>query len=155
MKPYIKVGLLVGAIGLVLNICIAAAMGVCGPLVSLLAGAAAGYFTAAREKAATKADGARLGLISGGIAGALIVVGQILGGIASLALVQAGGMKLPFGTVPDLANGPQSAVYYISGLGTAMCFGIVGMVLAALVAAGVAYLTTSPQPQPPGLSVGE
>jgi hypothetical protein len=153
MKPYIKVGLLVGVIGLVLNTCIAAGMGICGPLFSLLAGAAAGYFTAAREKAATKGDGARLGLISGGIAGALIVVGQVLGGIGSLVLVQASGMKLPFGTVPAMADGSQSAIYYLSGVGTALCFGIIGMALAALVGAGVAYLTTSAQPQPPDLTI--
>jgi hypothetical protein len=53
-----------------LNTCVGAWFGISGPLFSLVAGAAAGYFTAAREKAAAKGNNVRLGVISGGIAGA-------------------------------------------------------------------------------------
>ena len=42
MKPRVKYGLRVGVAGLMLNMCVSAAMGVCGLVMSLLAGATAG-----------------------------------------------------------------------------------------------------------------
>ena len=68
MQPRVKYGLIVGIVGMILNICVAAALGVCGPLMALVAGAAAGFLAAREERAADKADGARLGAISGTIA---------------------------------------------------------------------------------------
>lgn len=61
-------------------------------------------------------------------------------------------MKLPFGSASALSDSFESAVYYLSGVSQALCFGLVGMMLAALAGAGVAYLTTSPQPHSPDLT---
>ena len=105
MQPRIKMGLTVGAIGLALNICIAGFMGICGPLVSLFAGGAAGFFAAQQEKLPTKNDGAKAGAIAGGM-----------------------------------------AIYYASGIGTGLCFGIFGALLAAGTGAGTGYMATPDQP---------
>ena len=80
MRPRVKYGLIVGIIGLILNTCVSVALGVCGPLTALAAGAAAGFLAAREEQAAEQANGARLGAISGGIAGGLVFVGQLIGG---------------------------------------------------------------------------
>ncbi len=149
MKPSIKIGLLAGVIGLVLNVCVSAAIGICGPAVSLVAGALAGYFAASQEKPATKADGAKAGATAGGIAGLLITIGQIIGAVGALAYMQYSGATLPFGTIPSQsADAATQAVFYISGAGTGLCFGLVGTFLAALAGAGAGYAGTPDQAPP-------
>jgi len=148
MKSQYKFGLIVGVIGLVLNICVAGFMGLCGPLVSLLAGGVAGFFAAQQEKVATKGNGAQLGAVAGTIAGALVLIGQVIGGLVALLLVQYAGLKVPFGQVPSFQSDPSQLVaYYLSGLGAGLCFGLLGVVLAALAGAGLGYLGTPSQPE--------
>lgn len=150
MQPRTRLGLIVGAIGLVLNICVAGFLGFCGPVVSLIAGGVAGFFAAQQEKLLTKADGARAGATAGAIAGGLIILGQVIGGLGALAYFQFSGTPLPFGTAPD-ASSPASMtlLYYLSGAGTALCFGAVGTLLAAGAGAGAGYLGTPDQPVSP------
>ncbi len=149
MKPSIKIGMLAGVIGLVLNVCVSAAAGICGPAVSLVAGALAGYFAARQEKPATKGDGARSGATAGAITGLLITVGQIIGAIGALAYMQYSGSSLPFGTIPSRsADASLQIIYYLTGAGTGICFGLVGTVLAALAGAGAGYLGTPDQAPP-------
>ena len=146
MQPRIKMGLVVGAIGLAINVCVAGFVGLCGPIVSLLAGGVAGFLAAQQEKLPTKSEGAKAGAISGGIAGALVIIGQVLGVIAALAFMQASGMHFPFGQIPTTADSSGMLVYYASGVGTGLCFGIIGAVLAAAVGAGAGYMATPEQP---------
>ena len=155
MQPRVRIGLIVGAIGLVLNICVAGVVGFCGPFFSLLAGGAAGFFAAQQEKQLTKADGARAGATAGGIAGGLIIVGQIIGGIGALAYYQYSGTPLPFGAAPTTsAPASEMLIYYLTGAGTGLCFGVVGALLAAGAGAGAGYLATSGQPAiPPSQSM--
>lgn len=149
MQPRTRIGLIVGAIGLVLNICVAGFIGVCGPFFSLVAGGVAGFFAAQQEKPFTKKEGARAGATAGGIAGALIIIGQIIGGIGALAYMQSSGTPTPFGQLPDLGDPATSIGFYAGGIGTALCFGIIGALLAAGAGAAAAYLTTSDQPTMP------
>lgn len=150
MQPRIRMGLIVGAIGLVLNTCVAGFFGLCGPVLSLLAGGIAGYLAAQQEKLAIKNEGAKAGAMAGGIAGGLIILGQILGGVGALVFFQASGARVPFGSVPTLGSDPATQVaYYASGVGAALCFGIIGALLAAGAGAGAGYLTTSDQPAMP------
>jgi hypothetical protein len=122
--------------------------GFCGPVLSLVAGGIAGYLATQREKPLTKNDGARVGATAGGIAGGLIILGQILGGIGALAYMQYSGTPPPFGELP--AGDPTTQVaFYAGGVGTALCFGIVGALLSAGAGAGAGYLTTSEQPVAP------
>ncbi len=147
MQPRIRVGLIVGSIGLVLNACIAGLVGLCGPVASLIAGGLAGFFAVQREKPVRRNDGAVIGATAGGITGGLMIIGQMLGGIATLVIFQMTGAQTIFGQVPS--GGAASVGYYLSGLGTGFCFGVVGALLAAGVGAGVGYVATQEQAAPP------
>jgi hypothetical protein len=145
MQPRIKMGLAAGVIGLVLNICVSGAVGLCGPFVSLIAGGAAGFLAAQQEKLPTKRDGAKAGATAGGIAGALVIIGQVIGGIGALAYMQANNTQLPFGSLPSSGDPTETLIFYASGIGTGLCFGIFGAVLATGVGAGAGYLATQDQ----------
>jgi len=147
MQPRIKMGLAIGAVGLVLNICVSGFMGLCGPLVSLIAGGAAGLLAAQQEKLPAKGDGAKAGATAGGIAGTLVIIGQLIGGIAALAYMQMSGAQVPFGEVPTAGSDPALMIgYYAGGIGTGLCFGIVGAALAAAAGAGAGYMATQETP---------
>lgn len=150
MKPRTRVGLIVGAIGLFLNICVSGFIGLCGPVFSMIAGGVAGFLAAQQERLGVKADGARAGATAGGIAGGLMIVGQLIGGIGTLIYYQVSGADTLLGQVPT--GGAPSIGYYLGGIGTGICFGIVGAALAAGVGAGAGYLATQETPtqwQPP------
>jgi hypothetical protein len=150
MQPRTRIGLIVGVIGLVLNICVAGFVGFCGPFLSLIAGGIAGFLATQQEKPSTKNEGARAGATAGGIAGAMIILGQILGGMGALAYMQASGAPTIFGQLPDLSSDPATQIgFYAGGLGTALCFGVIGALLAAGAGAGAGYLATSDQPMRP------
>jgi hypothetical protein len=149
MQPRIKMGLAIGAVGLVLNVCVAGFIGLCGPLVSLLAGGVAGFLAAQQEKLAVKSEGAKAGAIAGGIAGGLVIIGQVIGGIGALALMQSTGTQLPFGTIPEASDPSGMVIFYASGIGTGLCFGIIGAILAAGAGAGTGYMATQEQPPAP------
>jgi hypothetical protein len=150
MQPRIRIGLIVGVIGLVLNICVSGFLGFCGPVVSLIAGAAAGFFAAQQERPARKNEGARAGATAGGIAGGLIILGQMIGGVGALFFMQSSGIESPFGQIPSVSGDATTQIaYYAGGLGTAVCFGLIGALLAAGAGAGAGYLGTSDQPVAP------
>lgn len=144
MKARIKFGLIVGGIGLVLNIGVAVLMGICGPFVALIAGAVAGFLAAQKEALRVKKDGAQCGAVAGAIAGALLLIGQVIGGIGSLLLMQFADISTIFGEVPPPTADPtQQFIYYAAGLGMGLCIGLTGVVVAALSGAIAGYLGTS------------
>jgi hypothetical protein len=116
---------------------------------SLVAGGIAGYFATQQEKPLMKNEGARVGALAGGIAGALIIIGQIIGGMGALAYMQTSGAPTPFGSIPDLGDPASSIGFYGGGLAAAICFGIIGALLAAGAGAAAGYLTTSDRPMTP------
>lgn len=109
----------------------------------------AGFLATQQEKPLTKNEGARVGATAGGIAGALIILGQILGGVGALAYMQYSGAPTPFGPIPDLGDPSTAIGFYAGGVETAVCFGIIGALLAAGAGAGAGYLATSDQPMMP------
>lgn len=146
MSPRIKFGLIAGGIGLVLNICVAAVMGVCGPGVAAVAGALAGYFAAKNERPLSQGEGAKSGAIAGLIAGGLVLIGQILGGITTLTLMPA------ISEAMNISLGVETGdpIYWAAGLSTAACFSAVGIVLAVGAGAGTGYISTpAAASQPP------
>jgi hypothetical protein len=149
MQPRTRIGLIVGVIGLVLNIGVAWYLGFCGPVLSLLAGGIAGFFATQQEKPLRKNEGARVGATAGGIAGALIILGQIIGGIGTLITMRSSEAQTPFGPIPDLGDPASSIGFFAGGLVTAVCFGIIGALLAAGAGAGAGYLATTDQPMTP------
>ena len=144
MQPRIKLGLIVGVIGLALNVCVSGFIGLCGPFASLFAGGIAGYFAASQEKLTTKADGAKAGAIAGGIAGAFMIIGQIIGGIIALTIQQNMG-AVPFIGAPG-SDFASQATFYLSGAATGFCFGLLGTAFAAGAGAGAGYVATPDQP---------
>jgi hypothetical protein len=117
--------------------------GFCGPLITSLAGALAGFWAASQEKVSSKGEGARLGAVAGAIAGGLMLIGQMLGGVGALLWVQLSGMPPFWGTVPSASAGlAQQVLYYGTGLLTGVCFGAVGVALSTLAGAGGGYLST-------------
>ena len=144
MQPRIKMGLIVGAIGLFLNICVSGFIGLCGPFASLIAGGVAGYLAASQEKLAVKSEGGKAGAIAGAIAGGIMIVGQILGGVIALTVQQYMG-TVPF--IGTLGSDTASQVtFYASGIATGLCFGILGTMFAAGTGAGAGYLGTPDTP---------
>ena len=57
--------------------------------------------------------------------------------------------QTPFGPIPDLGDPSSSIGFYAGGLVTAVCFGIIGALLAAGAGAGAGYLATTDQPMKP------
>ncbi len=143
MQPRIKFGLIIGSVGLILNVCISTALGLCGPFTALLAGGLSGFLTARQEKQPTKSGGAKAGVISGLISGGLVFIGQILGAVGALIFVQTTGGSTIFGQMPNLTGGPDSAMYILVALGTGTCFGLIGIALSAGAGALAGYLATA------------
>jgi hypothetical protein len=140
MTARVKYGLIVGAVVMLLNVCVAAVMGICGPVMSLVAGAIAGYLTAREEELPAAGDGARAGAVSGLIAGALVFLGQLIGGIGVLVFLQTSDIPTGFGAVPDLAETYGLLGFWVAGLALALCLGLGGLVLGALGGAVAGYL---------------
>jgi hypothetical protein len=144
MQPKFKAGLIVGAIGFFLNACISIVLGICGPFVSLVAGAVAGFFAARQGAPVSKGEGAKDGAVAGAVAGAFTLLAQVLASVAVLVFYQVSSVPLPFvGSAPSASDGGAAQFgYYVGGLGAGICFGLVGIVLAALAGAGAGYLGT-------------
>lgn len=142
MTPKIKYGLIVGGVGLIPTIIVAALLGICGPVLALIAGAVAGLLANRQE-----GGGAKTGAVSGLLAGALILVGQLLGGIIALVYVQGVGIAQQMGVMPDAAS---QAGYWVGGLGAGICFGLIDIALAAGAgAAAVAIVGPKSPAEPP------
>jgi hypothetical protein len=154
MQPKFKAGLIVGAIGFFLNACISIVLGICGPFVSLVAGAVAGFFAARQGAPVSKGEGAKDGAVAGAVAGAFTLFAQVLASVAVLVLVQLTGTPTLFGNAPSVNDGSAAQLgYYVGGLGAGICFGLVGIVLAALAGASAGYLGTPEKlVEPPNFS---
>ncbi len=146
MSARIRIGLIAGAISLVLTICVSIAVGICGPVVSLIAGAVAGYFTVKQENPASQSEGGKSGAISGAIAGAGGVIGQFIGGIATLTILPS--LMESMGNY-SYSGASGEASYWLGGVGAAFCFGLVGVVLAAIGGFATGYMNSSNKPAEP------
>ncbi len=146
MTAKVKFGLIAGVVGLLLNICVSAVMGICGPFTALLTGAAAGFLAANAEKPLLRSDGARTGLIAGLIAGVLVVVGQVIGNLGMLAFIQLADIPTLFGPPPAASDISQQFGYWLGGVGVVACFGIFDIGMAAISGAGGGYLGAPSNP---------
>ena len=131
MNKSLKFGLIVGVVGLVIIIPISVLLGICGPGVSLLGGAVAGFLTGLFGKYINRMDGAKSGIVAGLISGFIMLFGQVLAGILALVFFQTTKMPI-FGVRPDYSSPTAMITYYSSGLGTGVCFGVIGILFSAL-----------------------
>ena len=149
MKPYVKFGLIVGLISLFVIIPISALMGICGPFITMIAGAMAGFLTAYVGKALTRRDGAQSGAISGAISGGITLIGQLIGGVLALAYIQMTGTPIIIGSAPGpSAPFSELAIYYAGGMGIGLCFGIIGILVGAIAGGVAGALGTRELPHP-------
>jgi prolipoprotein diacylglyceryltransferase len=147
MNPQTKYGLIIGLIGLIINTFVAAALGICGPVIALIGGAIAGFLAANEKKAAQKSENAKAGAIAGLTAGGLIFIGQVIGGVLALVLFRST-MADIFGVSPSTTEESSFQLgYYLGGFGIGMCLGAVDLVAAALAGAGTGYLIGGTKPQ--------
>lgn len=144
MTPRVRFGLILGGFGFVLNICVGALFGICGPVVALVAAAVAGYLAVQAENPTEQSEGARAGAVSGAIAGALVLGGQMLGVVASLTLVQSLGLETSFGQIPTPEI--EQTFYWLGGLGVGLCIGLVDVAIGAGAGAAAGYLGTPSNP---------
>lgn len=148
MSARIRLGLIVGAISLFITACAATFIGVCGPIVPLIAGGVAGYLTAKKEMLASQSEGGKAGAIAGAIAGGLSLIGQIIAGITSLLILPM--IYQQMGAASPIPPGSTAnPIYWLSGAGTAFCIGLVGVVLAAGAGFAGGYFGTSNTPATP------
>jgi len=129
MKSYVKSGLIVGTIALLITIPVTSIYGICGPFISIIAGAIAGYFAINSDKAETKRDNAQSGKLAGLIAGVFIFAGQLIGGIwLMLSYYQRTGYPVILSNDPSVSL----TVYYFTGVGMTLFLGLVGLLLSTL-----------------------
>ena len=137
MKPQIKIGLVIGIIGLILNACISTFGRISwGPIIYLLIGGLASFSAVRREKPNNKQDGARAGAVAGSVAGILVTFGQFIGAILIL---------LAPPTAAEIATPRLSTqIGYQVGqaTSTAVC---IGFPLALITGVLIGYLMTSKQ----------
>jgi hypothetical protein len=139
MQPSIRVGLIVGVIGLVLALIGSAFSGICGLVLPLLISGVAGYSSVQREKALSKGDGARDGAIAGAIAAGIASHARILAQVIVTALIE----NLPaFSIVSDTFNATEQIFFYVMGLTWAVFIG-------GIVGAVAGYVGTSDKPDAP------
>ena len=126
----IKAGLILGAVMLVLGIGGSLISPICVPCLAVAAGIGAGYLAGVFDKPITSGGSAKVGAIAGAIGGVGALLGQIIGGILNAILVGPEGamdMLEQFGL--PIAYDPN--LYYISFIGSGVCFGVLDIVLMA------------------------
>ncbi len=132
MKPYVKYGLIVGVIALVVTIPVAALLGVCAPGVAVIAGFAAGFLAVRNDAELKQGDGPKFGAYAGAVSGALTTIGQLIGGIGILIIAQTLGVQTMMGSVPSASATTAELIgYYGGGLAAGCCLGLVGLALGA------------------------
>ena len=149
MSRHIRMGLIVGVISIFVTGAMSILVGICGPLMTALLGGLAGFLAVRSEPRPLRNIAARNGAIAGGITGGLAIIGQIIGAIGALMFIQSTG-TIPFGTLPS--DDASSAVFYAAGIGSGLCFGVIGACLGAGAGALAAYLSGSQEtaaPLPP------
>lgn len=149
MKPHVKIGLIVGSIGLVTSAVVSFAVGLLGPGIALVIGAVAGAL-AARGSRVSRRDGVRAGVVAAAIAGLFAAAGQVIGGLGAVAFIRARQLSTFIGKVPGpAASGALVTGYYIGALIAGAVLATVGFGLAVLAGWLAGYLS-APRELPPG-----
>jgi len=151
MKPEVKFGLIMGAVGLFANMIVAAIFGFCGPLFSIAIGAVTGFLLTTSNTFPDKSDAARSGGIAGLIAGVGLLVGQLIAVTVVLTLLPALGVEPLVGTAPTPGRPDEFLAYAAGGAGVGLCCGVMDIFAAAGGSAGIAYLTAKEEASTPSV----
>lgn len=143
-------GLICGAVGLLVTTCISAAIGLCGPLGAIGAGGVAGFLAVRGEIFGQRSEATRQGAYAGAIAGGLAFFGQLIGGVLALLFILNIGAQPLFGQLPEEGDSAAQLGFWIGGLALGLCLGVIGLIMAAGSGALAAYLASPAQaPAPP------
>lgn len=142
MTAKVRWGVIIGIVGLFVNTIASLIFAFCGPIVSFGIGLVAGFIVSQNEPAPTRGEGAQQGALTGLIAGAFILLGQIIGAIGNLVFAQMVEYEPIFGTLPDLSSPEGQAFYWLIGIGVGVCFGLVDTLACVLGGALIGYART-------------
>ncbi len=138
MNAKVRYGLLVGGVGAFVNLGVSTLLGFCGPITTLIAGGLAGWLTIRKLSGVTRAEGAAQGAMAGAVAGSLMLIGQVLGAIGALLIMQAMAIDPAVERMPT--SNIEQVSFWIGGLGVGVCFGVIGLVLGSGAGAATAAL---------------
>jgi hypothetical protein len=142
MTAKVRWGVIIGIVGFFVNTIASLIFAFCGPIVSLGIGLIAGFIVSHKEPARTRGEGAQQGALTGLIAGAFILLGQIIGAIGNLVFAQMVEYEPIFGTLPELSSPEGQAFYWLIGIGVGVCFGLVDTLACVLGGALIGYART-------------
>jgi hypothetical protein len=128
--PMVKAGLILGIVMLVLGAGGSLITPICVPCIALIAGAGAGYLACVYAKPATSGGTAKVGAGAGTISGAGALIGQVIGGILNAVIVGPEG-AVAVAEAWGLPVSPDPNIYYVSFIGSGLCFGILDVLLMA------------------------
>ena len=135
---------LVGLVGFLAAVITAAIQWqICVPCLALGLGAGAGYLACRAARPADQNSATRLGATSGALAGALTLLGNVVGGLIAAATLGPQGAEARLVdlarslglTVPATPISP--VIYYASALGSSACCGV-GVIFVMAVLGGLA-----------------
>ncbi|MFO3795819.1 MAG: hypothetical protein ACK8QZ_00835 [Anaerolineales bacterium] len=79
----------------------------------------------------------------------MMIIGQLIGTVITLILTQFSGIKPLWGEVPPpTADIASQLIYYLSGIGVALCLGLIGILLTVGAGAAAGHLATTESAQP-------
>lgn len=154
MISRIKVGAITGLVAFPVSLLVSFALGACGPIVATVAGMAAGFISAQRERSWPRSAGAQAGAVAGGIVGLILLLAQMVAAVSVVLFSQAAGIKPPLGSLPSGSNAGEQILFVASGLAVGTCFGVFGIAAAAAAGALGGWLGSKSPQEAPGPTVG-
>ncbi len=137
----VKSGLIFGAISFVLILGFTLISPICAPCLGLFLGLAAGYVAGAYGRPVSSGESVRLGGIAGLIAGALGLIGEILGGIINVFTVNAAAVQNIYKTfgMPVTLTQAQVTTYQLVGAGCVGAFNVLWMAVLGIAGGALWY----------------
>ncbi len=114
---------------------------ICLPCLGLVLGAAAGWFACRVQAPADQPSATRVGAMAGGAAGAVTLLGSVIGGLLGAAILGPAGAQAEMQTIAKglgvaLPQTPVSPVsFYSTVLASSACCGVVVVFIMALMGA--------------------
>lgn len=123
MQPRIKMGLIVGVVGLVLNVCVLPdSSGSADHLHPCWLEDWQGSSPQIRKNKQPRPMEPEQEPSQAALRAPLMIIGQMIGGVIALVLMQTSGTQLPFGTIPTGDDPSMIGNFLSTGLGTGLCF---------------------------------
>ncbi len=128
----VKSGIIIGIVGFVLVLGSAVIFSpLCAPCWGLILGLAAGYLAGVFEKPTVNANVIKRGAIAGAIAGGLVLVGALIGGIINASLLNPSDLRQIYEWLGVSGYSLDQTTIWAGQLGSAICGGLLNVALMA------------------------